>query len=415
MTDSIAPGNWNVWSARPELAATCMCDGEFWTTAAGDGPSTHGGWEFFWHHVAPGRWYQADVAARPEDVPNVRDNLRAELVWYRKDGKRADWAHVRFEKLSEKGLVFASRAQAPPDAAYATLRVFLRWTNRGNAIWFDPRLGEVDAPKPRKFVAAIATGRFPGTNVEANLDFAVGLIEQSASAGADVVCLPECITSWRIKNPKNELARPIPGVETDRLASVARAHNIDVVCSMNELANGLIHNTGLYVDAKEGLVGKYRKVHLAVGERWHGVTPGDDFPVWQTRFGKAGMLICYDNVMPEGHRILSQKGAEMLFMPIMGDPRAVGEDAPEIWQRIMQVRATDSHAWFIVCRNNGEWGCIIRPDGEIVARLTESAGVATAEIDLDFRHDSWIGSDFRNRYWGERRPHLYGELHDDLT
>ena len=99
---------------------------------------------------------------------------------------------------------------------------------------------------------------------------------------------------------------------------------------MNELAEGLIYNTGIYVDANRGLLGKYRKVHLAVGERWRGITPGDEFPVWDTSYGRVGMLICYDNVMGEGHRILSQKGAEIVFMPIMGDPRAVGDQAPVV-------------------------------------------------------------------------------------
>jgi predicted amidohydrolase len=76
----------------------------------------------------------------------------------------------------------------------------------------------------------------------------------------------------------------------------------------------------------------------------------------------------------------------------------------------MQVHALDHHVWFIVCRNNGEWGMIVRPDGEVVAELTTKEGVAVAEVDLGFRHPSYIGSDFANRMWGERRPHLYGEL-----
>ena len=183
---------------------------------------------------------------------------------------------------------------------------------------------------------------------------------------------------------------------------------------MNELNGELIHNTGLYIDAKKGIVGKYRKVHLAVGERWRGITPGDDFPVWQTNYGKAGMLICYDNVMPEGHRILAQRGAELLFLPIMGDPRAIGEHDRENWRRIMQVRAMDNHVWFVVCQNKGEWGMIVRPDGEIAAEVTPSSGIAITEVDLGMRFKSSIGSDFENRYWGERRPHVYGRLIEEL-
>ena len=225
-----------------------------------------------------------------------------------------------------------------------------------------------------------------------------------------MVCLPECVTTWRTKDLPNEGARPIPGPESDALCEEAARRKIDVVGSMYELNGKLIHNTCLYIDAEKGIIGKYRKVHLAVGERWKGITPGSEFPVFETRYGKVGMLICYDSVMGEGHRILAEKGAEVLFMPIMGDPRAVGDEALENWRRIMQVRAMDNHVWFVVCQNSGKWGLIASPDGRIVAEVDPATGMATAELDLNFRFRSWIGSDFRNRVWGERRPDLYGEL-----
>jgi predicted amidohydrolase len=125
------------------------------------------------------------------------------------------------------------------------------------------------------------------------------------------------------------------------------------------------------------------------------------------------MLICYDNVHPEGHRILAQKGAEVIFLPIMGDPRAVGEKGFETWKRIMSVRALDNHVWMVVCQNKGQWGVIVRPDGEIVGQVDPATGMALVEIDLNFRNRSWIGSDFENRNWGDRRPDVYRELTAD--
>jgi predicted amidohydrolase len=79
-----------------------------------------------------------------------------------------------------------------------------------------------------------------------------------------------------------------------------------------------------------------------------------------------------------------------------------------------KTRAMDNHVWFVVCRNRGDWGLVVRPDGEIVCQVDPSTGIATAELDLAFRHESWIGSDFENRVWGERRPHLYGLLAKDV-
>ena len=412
--ESLPIGSWEPWSPRPELMPKHAVDEPCWVLETADAPSCHGGWDLHWYHIEPGSWYHADVACRAFDVPHAHDNLHAELIWWRKDNRRADWAHVRFTPTEGNIYEFEHQCQAPPDAIRATLRLMLRWTDRGEVVWCDPSLSPIEAPKPRKLTVAIATGRFPGTSVEANLRFAIDLINQAADAGARVGCLPEGITSWRGKGLTDKGARPIPGDETKELCNAAASGQIDVVCSMNEMNGTLIHNTGLYIDANQGIIGKYRKVHLAVGERWQGITPGDEFPVWSTSYGKVGVLICYDNVMPEAHRILAQRGAEVLYLPIMGDPRAVGEHALDNWRRIMQVRAMDNHVWFVICRNNGEWGMIVRPDGEIAAELTSSAGIAIAEIDLGLTFKSWIGSDFRNRYWGERRPHLYGRLIEEL-
>ena len=411
---SISPGSWEPWAARPELMPKCAADDRSWTIETRGESSCHGGWDLHWHHIQPGRWYRVDVACRPTDVPHVHDNVHAELIWWRSDSRRADWAHVRFRQQSDGMWRFQHQGQAPPDAVRATLRLMLRWTDRGRVDCSEARLQSIIPPKAGKLKAAIATGDLPGTSVGENLAFAQNLIAQAADAGAEVVCLPECVTSWRSKNLPKEGARPIPGPESDALCQAAARRRIDVVCSMNELNGKLIHNTGLYIDATKGILGKYRKVHLSVGERWRGVTPGTEFPVWQTRYGKVGMLICYDNVMAEGHRILAQQGAEVLFLPIMGDPRADGDDARGNWRRIMRVRAMDNHVWFVVCQNNGEWGMIVRPDGEIVAEVNPASGVAVAELDLGFRFESWIGSDFENRYWGERRPHLYGRLTEDV-
>jgi len=404
------PGNWNPWSARPELAPRCESDGDTWTIRSGDGPGNHGGWDLQWHHVTPGEWRRFGVLCRAHDIQQFHDTVRAELIWWDEESQRLDWAHVRPQRLPQGAHVFVHEGPTPTGAVRATLRLALRWTLRGRIEWRDAFSEPIPEAKPRTVNMAVATGTFPGTSVEANVHFATDLIAQAARSQARVVCLPECITTWRTQLGVTQGARPMPGPETQILCNAARQHQIDVVCSMNESSRGLVYNTGLYIEAQKGLIATYRKVHLAVGERWRGVSPGDRFPVWDTSYGRVGMLICYDNVHAEGHRILSQKGAEVIFLPIMGDPRAVGDQAQTIWQTIMQMRAMDHHVWLVACRNRGEWGSVFRPDGKMVSSFDGAEGVVTAQIDLAFRHASWIGSNFENRYWGERRPHAYGEL-----
>ncbi len=413
--DRSFPDQWETWSARPELTPRTSYDSteKTWRVQADDRASHHGGWDLHWDDIQAGKWYRFEIECRASDLPSVHDNAHAEIFWWTAKGKRAGWKHVRFAPDTSV-LKYYLHTQAPDKAVRATARLMLRWTDRGMLAWKSPSLKPSAPPEERKIKAAIATGKFPGTSVEDNLSFSIDLIKAAARAGAEVVCLPETITTYRNRAPIEETARPIPGPETDQLCRVAKEHKIDIVFSMDEIDKaGLIYNTGIYIDANKGIRGKYRKVHLAVGERWQGKTPGKTFPVWGTGYGKAGVLICYDNVHPEGHRILSQKGAEILFLPIMGDPRAVGEKAFDKWLQIMQVRAMDNHIWYVICQNKGRWGVIIRPDGEIVAEVDPETGMAVTEIDLNFRYKSWIGSDFRNRNWGERRPNLYGELSED--
>ena len=410
--DASPPNKWETWSARPELTPKTNYDSKekAWHIQANDKASHHGGWDLHWDNIQAGKWYRFEIECQARDLPSVHDNAHAEIFWWTAKGKRAGWKHVRFTPGTSV-LKYYLHAQAPDKAVRATARLMLRWTDRGALTWKSPSLKLSAPPAERKIKTAIATGKFPGTSVEDNLSFSIDLIKSAVKAGAEVVCLPETITTYRNRAPIEETARSIPGPETDRLCQVAAKHNIDIVFSMDEIdAKGLIYNTGIYIDAKKGITGKYRKVHLAVGERWEGKTPGKTFPVWETGYGKSGMLICYDNVHPEGHRILSQKGAEVLFLPIMGDPRAIGEKAFDKWLQIMQVRAMDNHVWYVICQNKGTWGVIIRPDGEIVAEVNPDTGLAITEIDLNFKYDSKIGSDFQNRNWAERRPKLYREL-----
>ena len=417
MVEGSPPDTWTPWAPRAEVAPTTEFRDSTWIIRENGKPSRHGGWDLNWATIEPGTWYRFEVDCDAKDINSIQDQAHAELIFWGgggAEGRRVSWSHVRFEKRDGGGARFFVEAQAPENAKSATARLMLRWADHGELVWSKPSLTQIEAPAARKLKVAIATNKPPGTSVADNLAFALRLVRKAKDAGADVVCLPEVILSWRVKTEPHEGARPIPGPETEQLLAAAKELEIDIVLSMNELdEHGLIYNTGLYFDQNRGLTGKYRKVHLAVGERWRGVTPGVEFPVWETSYGKAGMLICYDNVHPEGHRILSQKGAELLFLPIMGDPRAIGDRGFDKWVQIMSVRAMDNHVWMVVCQNNGDRGVIVRPDGEIVAEVNPDTGFAITEIDLNFRYESTIGSDFENRNWAERRPALYRELVED--
>ena len=76
----------------------------------------------------------------------------------------------------------------------------------------------------------------------------------------------------------------------------------------------------------------------------------------------------------------------------------------------MRMRALDNHVWFIVARNKGEGSCIVNPAGDIVAYMKADEHIIFGDVDLNFRNWSWIGSNFRNRTWHERRPSAFTPL-----
>src|SRR5690606_21644241 len=103
----------------------------------------------------------------------------------------------------------------------------------------------------------------------------------------------------------------------------------------------LFHNTAVLIDRQGKLVGKYRKVHLTIGEGENGLTPGTDYPVYDTDFGRIGLMTCWDNWFSEPARILRLKGAEMLFMPLAGD----GDNTH--WDVVWKARAIDNGVWMV--------------------------------------------------------------------
>src|SRR5215510_1403421 len=143
-------------------------------------------------------------------------------------------------------------------------------------------------------------------------------------AGARIVCLPELFLSPYFCQREDarlfDLAEPIPGPATERLSTVARAAGIVVIASLFERrAAGVYHNTAAIMDANGSLLGIYRKMHIPDDplfyEKFY-FTPGDlGFRAWQTRYGKIGVLVCWDQWYPEAARLTAMQGAEILLYP----------------------------------------------------------------------------------------------------
>ena len=161
-------------------------------------------------------------------------------------------------------------------------------------------------------------------NPAENLKKTLELTAQAAKKGAKIICTQELFRSQYFCQSEDhdyfKLAEPIPGPSTVAFQKLARKHKVVIIASLFEKrSSGLYHNTAVIIDADGKLLGIYRKMHIPDDplfyEKFY-FTPGDTgFKAWQTKYGKIGVLICWDQWYPEGARLTALQGAEILFYP----------------------------------------------------------------------------------------------------
>jgi N-carbamoylputrescine amidase len=244
-----------------------------------------------------------------------------------------------------------------------------------------------------------------GEDKAANIGKAVGLIRKSAKQGSQVICLQELFASRYFCFEENydhfSLAETVPGPSTDLLKDLAAELKVVVIASLFEKrTRGVYHNTVAVIDADGSYLGKYRKNHIpddpGFYEKFY-FTPGDlGYLVFPTRYGKIGVLICWDQWYPEPARITSLMGAEILFFPTAigwekSTDSATRKQQFDAW-RTIQVSHAIANGVFVVSVNRtgteGDlefWGgsFIADPFGRILFSAPhDKEEVHTEDLDL---------------------------------
>jgi N-carbamoylputrescine amidase len=186
-----------------------------------------------------------------------------------------------------------------------------------------------------------------------NLEKAIGLIQEAARRGAQVICTQELFQSLYFCQSEDaanfELAESVPGPATERLGRVAKELGVVIVASLFERrAAGLYHNTAAVIDADGVLMGRYRKMHIPDDplyyEKYY-FTPGDlGFQSFATRFGRIEVLVCWDQWYPDAARLTALQDCAVLFYPtaIGWHPKEkaeVGEAQVEAWMTMQRSHA----------------------------------------------------------------------------
>jgi N-carbamoylputrescine amidase len=238
---------------------------------------------------------------------------------------------------------------------------------------------------------------------EVNLARTLALAERAAKRGANIICTQELFRSQYFCQSEDytnfALAEKIPGPTTEVFQEFAQKHGVVVVASLFEKrTSGLYHNTAVIIDADGTLLGRYRKAHIPDDplfyEKFY-FTPGDTgFRAWPTRFGKIGVLICWDQWFPEAARLTALAGAEIIFYPtaIGWHPREkekLGVKQHAAWETIQRSHAVANGCFIATVNRIGHerpasgdglefWGqsFVVGTSGELLAK----AGAAKEEI-----------------------------------
>jgi len=246
---------------------------------------------------------------------------------------------------------------------------------------------------------------------EANLKKTLEMAEEAVRKGAQIICTQELFRSYYFCQEENhenfKLAESIPGPSTDAFQKFAKEHQVVIIASLFEKrAAGVYHNTAVVIDADGKMLGSYRKMHIPDDPLYYEkfyFTPGDlGFRAWNTKFGKIGTLVCWDQWYPEGARLTAMQGAEILFYPTAigwhpGEKAEYGKDQHSAWETIQRGHAV-ANGCFVVAVNRighenpagGEgiefWGqsFVAGTSGQILAKASSDKDeVLVVEVDLN--------------------------------
>ena len=254
------------------------------------------------------------------------------------------------------------------------------------------------------------------TNLQVGIENALKAIE----AGAKIIGFAELAfepfyPQEQAADGYKELAETIPGPITDAFCELARKHEVVFVLNLFELSEGSTYDSSPVIDADGKILGATRMVHITEYPNFHEqgyYVKGDTgAPVYETRYGKLGVAICYDRHYPEYMRALAVAGAEIVFIPQAG---AVGEWPEGLYEAEMRVTAFQN-GYFTALSNRvgteehlvfGGESFVCDPSGKVIARAGEGTEeVLMCDVDLDLI----AKSDAKRLFFRDRRPELYGE------
>lgn len=393
---------WKFECQRKEIEPTYSVDekntfqGKPTLTLGGGGKEYTDGHWYKIVDVQTGEYFEFKGYYIAANVEEPHRSILARIIWQNDAGKQLGFTEYPVtlpNKTPEGWNIFEHIYKVPAETKHAKLELHYRWDPDGTVRFSDVTFQKTTAPRARLVKLATIHHRPRNTpSAQENLRQFATYIEQAGAQHADIVCLPEAITMVGTRESYVSASEPVPGPSTQFLGNVARQNNLYIVAGLLERDGEVVYNTAVLIDRKGNLAGKYRKVSLPREEIDGGITPGNSFPVFDTDFGKVGMMICWDVTFPDAAKTLALNGAEVILMPIAGG-----------YLKLAMARALENQL-FLVSSTYDMISAVFDVEGNVLKEATSDNPVAVVEVDLNQQKLwPWIG-DLKSRITREMPP-----------
>ena len=398
--DQTSHDGWTFKSARAEIApksSVRIDGGAYGLVITGNGEAIADGLWIKRVALPAGQYVTFTARYRASNIEMAARNIVAGIVWLDDEGKEvgnSDHAPTTIAADADGWRKINATYKVPPKAKQAQLELRLRWSPQGEVEFRDAQLAAAAAPTPRKVKVASVNHRPRGLkSAQENLDSFAKYIDEAGAQKADIICLPEAMTLIGRGSDYLAAAETIPGPSTEFLGKLAAKHKSYIVAGLLERDGKAAYNTSVLIDRAGKLVGKYRKICLPRSEYDGGLSPGSEYPVFDTDFGKVAMMICWDVSYPEIARELSARGAEIIFMPIWGGN-----------ETLCKARAIENQVPLVISSYDMRSAIYDQAgDAKAIAPnvAAKGSGVVYADLDLASAMSwEWTGN-WRDRIWLE--------------